>query len=183
LEKGITNSLDHPLSFNHTPDYQWFVYEGDLTITPEQVELLSGYSFLITGNLTVKGVLNYQDISSLFVLGNIKAKSILLSSSTCYFAGTTYFDEALIIMGGSGAVVQVNNAKGLFVYSDSDAAKINVSEKNVICFADYSYDESFGDVTQLLDSTFLECEDDGDTYIDIDCLCEAILENESFTRD
>ncbi len=171
-------------SFGYVDEFAknlWLVYEGNLTISPQQVPLFSGLSLLVKGNFTVNGVFDYQDISSLFVLGNVKAKSILLNSTTCFFSKTTYFDDALIIMGGSGAVVEINSAEGPFVYTDSDAAEINVSNKKIKVCVDYSYDNSFGDAKAILKEQFFE-QDDEYLNVDSDNLCRSILKNEDIFK-
>jgi len=161
-------------------DNIWFIYEGDLKITPEEVKLFSGVSFLITGNLTIDGVFDYQDVSALFVLGDVRAKSILLRSSTCYFAKTAYFDDALIIMKGNGAPVTMNNVSGPFVYVDSDAAEFEIDDK-VEILMDYVYIEYVGEVTEYLDSRFYEIEDEI-VYVDSAKLSEAIAKGENFQK-
>lgn len=172
-------------SAKYYSDDQWFIHEGDLHISPDQVEVFSGYSFMVTGNLIIDGVLDYQEISSLFVLGDVKAKSILLSSSTCYVAGTTYFDEALIVMGGSGAAIQLNDTNGPFIYNDSDAADINASSETVKAYVDYSGDNSFGDLENLIPKELWEYEDEDEdeTSFDIGGIYQAIIDNEKFLKN
>jgi len=127
-------------------------------------------------------VLDYQDISSLFVLGDVKAKSILLSSSTVYFAGVTRFDEALIIMCGRGAVVDIKDTEGPVVYTDSDAAEVNASKEKVKLFIDHSYDDSFGDIRSVVAESYIKVEkEEGEVdYITIGGIYSAVVNDEVF---
>jgi hypothetical protein len=177
LPKKRYLSLMEEEKFDYTiemSNYYWLIYEGNLKLDSRQIGIFSGISVLILGDLTVEGVFDYQDISSMFVLGDVKAKSILLSSTSCYFGRATYFEEVLIVMGGSGAPVHIENPIGAFLYNDSDAADIIAKKDMVKVFVDYSYDESFGKVRSILKDEFIVVEDE---YIEIKItdICDAVV--------
>lgn len=162
--------------FEYADEYtsnNWFIYEGDLEVSTEDfASLAENSSFLIKGNLIVDGVLNIED-KTIFILGDVIAKSIIIECSTCYISGVASFDEALILAIGDGQPIEINDTKGSFVFSRLDSAEINVSKEKVKVFVDYSYDNSFGEFEDLLDDRFIDDED-----INLDALCNAILGNE-----
>jgi len=173
-------------SFEYYKNYtqhQWFIYEGDLRITTEEFNKLDrDSSFIITGNLIVDGVISLK-YHMLFVLKNVKAKSIFIDSSTCYIAQTAYFDDVLIMDMGDGQPIIIHDTEGKFIFSRLDSVEINVSKEKVDVFVDYAYGKSFGSIENLLEDKFLEVDEDGDIDIDFDMLCDAILDNDSIFKN
>jgi hypothetical protein len=70
--------------------YQWYLYEGNLDLTPEQVKLLVGESVIITGSLQVHGLLDFTNPANLFVFGDVTANNVFLDGAGCYFAKNIY---------------------------------------------------------------------------------------------
>jgi len=163
--------------------YIWFIYEGDLVISSEEFNKLNtDGGMLITGDLIVDGVLDLG-FHKLFVLKNIKAKSIFIDSSSCYIGDTAYFDEVLIVNATDDEPSIVNNTKGKFVFSRLPSGEIKVEKENVDVFIDYTNDVSFGEVTELLKDEFLEKDEDYG-YFDIlhDELLEATLKGDAIFK-
>ena len=147
---------------------KWAVYEGNLELTPEQVQLLPNYSYIITGNLKVNGELDFRRVACLFVLGDVTASNIFLADGPTYFAGNTYFGDVLAIHGGSGAEIEIVSPVGLYIYNDADSAYLKVSPAKAKVYQDlageYMDDESFGNPSDYFAEEFLEKYDDSDIF-------------------
>ncbi len=70
----------------------------------------------------------------------------------------------------------------MFVYSESETAVIDVFTNNVKVYVQTQDYGAFGNILSLLDKKFLEIEN-GNTYIDVDNLSRAILDNKKFILD
>jgi len=165
--------------YAHRVESQWFICEGDLKLSSEELSSLDNLNnLLITGDLIVDGVLNV-DLDSLFILGDVKAKNILVGSLYFYVGGIAYFDEALILAMGDGQPIVINDTKGPFVFTQLDSAEVNVSKEKVKVFLDYSYCLSFGDIKDFLIDSMTEVNDDGKLVLNEDVIYRAILNNET----
>ena len=165
--------------------YKWFLHEGSLELNQEQLLLLGGGSYIITGDLKVHGVLNFSDPASLFVLGDVTAKNILLADdANCYFSGNTHFGDVLIITGGSGGVIDIKSPEGLYVYNDSDSANLKVSPEKVKVYQDeVDFFNSFGDPSDFFGDEFLEERDDFDVIgVDIYSIFEALKTGKKYLK-
>ena len=175
-ERYLEIMSNEPFEFSkEMAEYHWLIYDGDITLEPEYIKYFSGICVLITGDLIINGILDYQDRSGMFVLGDVCAQNIFLSSSYCYFGGTTTFGEVMLIMGGSGAPVHIENPKGILLYTDSDAALIKPNKEHVQVCVDYSYDESFGDESSILQDEFITVDEDGETCIESTDIYDAVM--------
>ena len=149
------------------------LFEGDLTLTTDDLKLLDNMSAVITGNLTVDGVLLCGDIEQLFVLGDVHASSIIISDTSCLFAGITRVDEALFILSG-GTSTNIAAAYGPLVVNDSESALVGVNRKNVEVCQDWEADNVWGDPAQLLQSAFVTSEG-GETLVDTSATYGALV--------
>jgi len=167
--------------YKYYTNLQWFIYDGDLNISTDEFDLINEYvGLIINGNFIVDDVLNIED-KALYVLGNIKAKSIFIRGSICYIDKVANFNDVLVIHLSDGQPVLINDTKGRFVYSNQDAAEITVDRKNVEVFDDHSYCMGFGDATALLDNRFIIIEDDY-TGIETCKLLEALQNSENIYK-
>jgi hypothetical protein len=167
--------------YNYYSGYNWAIYDGSLNISSKEFkELEDDIGYIINGNLIVDGVL---DISSkmLCVLGSVKTKSIFIIGSLCHIEKVAHFDDVLIIDMGDGQPVSINDTKGRLVYNRLDSTEMVVEKEKVDVCLDLSYDNSFGDIAELLKDKFLE--DEGDYYmVDTYELLEATLNGDSIFK-
>ena len=163
-------------------EHAWWVYDGDLSMTSEEFNTLHEDSnFLITGNLIVDGVCEL-DSRILFILKNLKAKSIFIDSSICYVQDTAYFDDVLVIEGAmDDEPVNINNTEGKFVFNRASTIDLGISKDRVNTFIDYINERGFGDAQNLLKDRFLEIDED-EIDIETDDLRDALLNNETIFK-
>lgn len=164
-------------------EYNWFIYDGNLVMTSEEFNTLdSDSNFLITGNLTIDGVLNLND-HTLFVLKNLKAKDIFIDSSICYIQETAYFNDVLMIEpAADDEPIRINNTEGKFVLNGARFIELGISEDKVTTFFDYANEKHFGNVQNLLKDRFIELDEYNEINIEREDILEAILNNESIFK-
>lgn len=181
-----------PIEDPHWPDYIWYVHEGDLLLAPEQVKLLEGACFLVKGNLMISGLFDYGYVSTLVVLGDVRADSLLLSCADCYFGGMTHFRDALISMGGSGNRIHLEQLTGRFVYNDSDSAVFAAIQPDQVevCF-NPAAKIWLRDSRDLLQESYVSWDEKGKTGIsvghdavtvEVSSLCRALQQGLSVFR-
>ena len=154
-------------------DDRWVIATGDLTLDAELIALLKGYCVLVTGDLTIKGHHDYDNLGALAVLGDVGATSLMLTDLTCYVKGATRVDDVLWVFG-EGRSVTINRAVGRFVFNESDGAEINASPDDVEACTDWATGRQFGDLLAVLGPDLCTTNDDGQLTVDQGALHEWI---------
>ena len=68
------------------------------------------------------------------------------------------------------------------MYTDSDAALIKPNKEHVQVCVDYSYDESFGDESSILQDEFITVDEDGETCIESTDIYNAVTDGRSVLK-
>ncbi len=147
----------------------WY-FDGDVHLRSDQIALFRNACVLISGDLTVDGLLDTDYVDHLFVLGDVRATNIILSEGLCIFGGVTRFDTALLILSGVSA--RISEVVGPIFANNSEAADVVAVNDSVQVCADWETGRVFGE--QLLKPEFIATEG-RDVFVDLDSLYTAIM--------
>ncbi len=156
---GETYDLDG--YFNGTEDDQKVrVFEGDLEI--ESIDLLDGFSYLVIGNLTVKGNIDGMDDEAgfLFVTGNCHAKNVLIGGPEVWIKGDLNVGNGFLADYNHGCITVEGDVNARIVLAEHSVrvgGSVNgisvdfggFEVKDVNFKATHSYDSAVMNATEL----------------------------------
>jgi hypothetical protein len=132
----------------------WMIHHGDLILDPDQVELLRG-SILIDGDLTVNGILQFEDIDHVHVLGNIRAEAVYIASYYFYVSGTIIADTWVHLGDTRGAPAQIGAIEAPLFTNSTDALYVPDTNTDQVQVVDDYEGHNKGDLREAVRPEFL----------------------------
>lgn len=179
IESRLKNK-DRDVEF-YSGHENWYIHEGDLELDSLSLEK----NVLISGNLLLHELM-VEPTEGLIVLGKTVLNALCLDDANDVFLlGGIDFNVAVIsIMAGQTRVLR--DLDGPLVYNSSDSTSIE-GTSNVGCYVDYVYGDSHGVFSAILNSKYLELDED-EVHVDGELIAydiplgEQIFTSEDITK-